>query len=434
MSLTSDLCNENLLGEMTAEANQVNNPVEPFPAFFGAANCLSEGGAFPNNNVISDCSSTGLPTASSNCLRIISDLDNSFDPFNPNTGLEKSQVNVLPNPPTNSNVFSNDSTVLRSLYCPPQYVIVFYTSDPSQSTLAQAASNGYLMVTPNTVLPDMCLAYTTLNNGTPFLKYLTTGNYNGTGPPPCLLAWCNACANLAGGSVAQGDFCATSQDYIACGSNGNSPAISHNAPYFIVIKKMDFGQMLFNMCVNNTQYSLGPLLANNSLNRIWKAQTTGCDGFVTNLCHYSDLQDSDYAEVCACFTQQQALDNIYGASLGVGVCCFGTDPSGQITKSCAFDPVAYKTSSMSKSCCTFAQCQKVVLNSSQMQTQTPTPGQISCAGNFVVFPTPIADEVVATPSLSVLSVTTSSIPSYTWIFLVTAVILLLLFIFSLAFV
>lgn len=189
--------------------------------------------------------------------------------------------------------------------------------------------------------------------------------------------------------------------------------------------------MIFNMCTKNTQYTLGSD-PNNSLNRVWKPQSSACDQYMTNICSTSDVTLSQYKETCACFTQQQALNVQYGPTLEVPVCCFGADPSGDINKSCYFDTNAYKTGLMSRNCCSFAECTQVVNQNPTMQADASPPGEIQCVGSFVQFPAVPSAQPVVIPSALIVDI--YSVPIYVWILFAVAVVLLLAFIFVLLFV
>jgi hypothetical protein len=430
--LNPDPCNNVLLADQTALASQVQNPLPPFPVFFNGGQCGGGGApsasSFPLYYFPSDCSFTTIPTPINNCLRVINDPD--FDPFH-GPAIDPQFMNVLPggtdqlgNPA--NNVFTDPNSRLYSFYCPPQYEMVFYHLNPMTNTREIATAAGYLHFTGNQLMVDACLSDARLNNGLRFLNYNNDPNFT----PPCLEAYCN-CGKVDGQGNPQifdagPSYCLSpNQASVPC------PGVSHNAPYFIVIQRQDYSDIIREMCVNNRKVDLGPDAPDNSLNRVWKAQAFGCDTFITNLCTVSDITQSEYAEMCSCYTQQQALNNQYGTSLDVPVCCFGQDPSGDIKKSCAFNSEAYKTNAMLQNCCSFAECQTVVNDSPGMQAQASPPGEINCQGNFVQFPVP---PVTVTVLPSVIVTDTSSIPIYVWIVLVIAILLLLLFVVILSFV
>ena len=428
MSVTTNICADNALAQMTAMASVVQNPTAPYPLFYNTSDC---GGAISGSNApsyyfSSDCSSKTIPTFTDNCLRIINDFDGTFDPF-ASISLPANAVNVLPGGQNElgqtiiGNLFNDMNARLLSWFCPPGYKFIFYSGNPMTHTLAQASQGGILEVLENQIQSNACLNYVTMTNGQPFFQYA-----GGADPRSCLLAWCGACTPSNFGLVQPGDYCKVPAVYKPC------PALTHAAPYLIIIKFREFGTMIQQMCVDNTKYYLGTQA--NSLNTVWSGQTTACDNYITNLCATGDVSN---AQLCSCFTQQQALNVTYGADLGVSVCCFGRDPSGDIKQACSFNPRAYKTYNMNKACCSFAVCEQTVNSnnpvSEAMREKTPTPGKIECANSFVTFP---VVPVPAPPDVSptVIMDVSSSIPIYSWILFVTAVILLFLFVFSLAFV
>ncbi len=434
MSVDASQCNENVLAQMAASASTLQNPVEPYPMFFNAENCKSstaikdskDDATFPSHSFTTDCSGTEIPKADSNCLRIVTDYDNTFNPL-AGPPIPRQYVNALPSEVrgvTQSNVFSDVKGRLFSWYCPPQYLMVFYTADPSTHTREAATAGGYLLVPPNTVQPNACRTLQSLNNGQYFFKY--SGDNNPTG---CLAAWCGACSKPEDPMPEANDFCKTPVAYKDC------PAIDHNAPWFVVVKRLEFTKMLLNMCLSSTPYYLGS--TENSLNRVWAPQGFGCDALVTNLCYGRNPADAKYEEMCSCFAQQKSLDNEFGTDLQVSVCCFGQDASKETNKACFFNKNAYKTNDMLKRCCSFAQCQQIVTETApgkKMQSLTDTPGQIKCAGDFVVFPVAKKDAVPDTTFPKIFTETVVSIPAYVWILLAMGVGFLFLFIFILAFV
>lgn len=430
-SLDPTPCNETVLAEQAAQAQQTQNPVPPYPTFYSSGQCKGNvGSSFPLYFFSVNCQTDpskqdteGVPPPQNNCLRVISDLDGTFDPLN-GPALLPSQVNVLPggkqkdNSTPANNVFFDAGQRLYSFYVPPQYKIVFYAGNPMATDRKTAAAAGYLEIGGDQLMVDACLSGIALSNGQPFFVYK-----NLTGFPPCFEAYCS-CGT--GQTLPVSTFCGTSTKSVDC------PGVEHRAPYFIVVKTQEFSDIIQEMCADNRPVSLGTSI--NSLNRVWKPQADGCDTFMTNLCKISNLEDSDYAEICSCFTQQQNLNNQYGVALDVPVCCFGTDASdpGDITKSCAFNTNAYKTGAMLKNCCSFAECQQVVDQSSDMQAKASPAGQVQCDGSFVQFPVPARSPDGPLPSVTVDK--SDKIPIYVWIIFVTSVLLLLLFVISLAFV
>lgn len=424
-ALDPSICNASFGAILAGWASNVVNPLEPYPGLFGATDCGrgSDGSGdvnFPDTNKPIDCQ------ASANCLRVITDFNSEFNPL-VGEAIPAKFVNTLPSETrgvTSSNIFSKSTDRLYSWFCPPQYIMVFYTADPTKQRREQAAAGGYLLVPPNTVQPNACAAMQPLTNGGTFFTY--SGSEN---PAQCVAAWCG-CGRSSTPQV--DDFCKSPIPYRTC------PALQHNAPWFVVVKRLEFTQMLRSMCVDNAQFYLGGI--ENSMNRIWSPQSPACDLFITNQCHSRNPADAKLGELCACFAQQQALDQTYGKALQVSVCCFGQDPTNDVAKACFFNSKAYKTSNMLKHCCSFAQCQQIITETpagETMKAMTPTPGKIKCAGDFVVFP-PVATPtptVTVAPSLPyIVKTTTSVIPSYVWILLGLGVGFLFLFILLLAFV
>lgn len=436
MSVDDTRCNEGLLADMTALASQIENPMPPYPVLFSQGECnggLSGLGAqnFPQYFESVNCPNTGVPSAEDNCLRVIENFDGSFDPLS-GPALLPEQVNVLPNRDnTDNNIFTDPTARLYSWYVPPQYTIVFFTLNPSIVTRDVAAGQGYLQVNNNQLQSDSCLTQQRLSNGDRFFDYIRTKekNLDCLDPPcyyngevPCLRANCDC--NGPDQNFPVGNYCTTSQAPIGC------PGVDHHAPYFVVIQNVEYPELILDMCVDNRPISLGTSL--NTLNRVWKKQAFGCDSYITNLCSIGDLAQSEFKDLCSCFTQQQALNNQYGSLLDVPVCCFGEDPSGDIQKACAFNSEAYKTGSMARNCCSFAECQKVVNNSPGMQARASPPGEIKCEGSIVQFPVPPTSPDGPQTSVSVED--SSTIPVFVWIILGVGVLLLLLFIVILAFV
>jgi len=456
-AVRDDDCQNGALADMAALAMQVQNPVSPYPLFYSTSSCGGgvTNGAFPEYFFNSSCPNdpmdpNPIPKVTDNCLRVITDYDGSFTPF---TGgaLDPRQVNVLPggqdqkgNVPTGftGNIFSDGSARLFSFFIPENFYIVFYRGNPMTQTRDLAAAQGVLQINGNTVIPNACIDTPTLTNGLPFMtpvaaqctscssgccRFDTTFNqcvdagsfcndFN-----DCREAFCGACGNS--GAVPQGDTCIKGGTYRSC------PAVYHNAPYFVVVQTGDFADTIIDMCVNNGIHAVG----RNSLNRVWRPQSAGCDQYMTSICNISNLPDSPFNEICSCYTQQIALNNEYTAALGVPVCCFGfdvTNPS-DIAKSCAFNMKAYKTAFMASNCCSPAICQTVLDNNTDIKVKTTPPGQIYCAGTFIEYP------VVPVPvpnASSILIAVSSAIPFYTWIVFIVGVVLLLLFVLALAFV
>lgn len=432
-TLTNDTpCNENLLADQAALASQIYNPIPPYPTFFSTRQCggALSGASFPlyfsavNCDVpLDDLDSKGIPPPENNCLRVINAIGDTFNPTDSGVTLSPLQVNVLPGgfqkdgtTPAN-NVFVDPNARLKSFYCPPQYRMYFYVGNPMTMTLADAAAQGFLEVTPNELQSAPCLTQLRLGNGDTFFDYEGSSQPN---VPPCVLANCDC------GVAPEPDptFCKDGGSTVSC------PGVQHHAPYFVVVRIEEYADMIEQMCADNRQISLGP--PSNKLNRVWTPRTQGCDTFMSNLCQSSDLAQTVYKETCSCFTQQQALNIQYGVALDVPVCCFGKDPSGDIQKSCAFNTRAYKTEAMVKNCCSFAECQQVISQSHEMRSKAEPPGQIVCNGQLVNFPSVTTSPVGPIPSET--QDNESTIPVYSWVMLGIAIALLLTFIILLLFV
>ena len=440
-----------VLGDLAALAMQVQNPIAPYPLLYSSSGC---GGGVTNGSVPqyffnSTCPSSVVPTVEDNCLRIITDYDGTFNPYS-GAALSANQVNVLPGGsnetgsiPLNftGNIFSNADARLFSWFVPEKFYMVFYRGNPMIMTRDAASAMGSLKIDANTVEPNACITNPTLSNGSPFFTTIPH-ECTGCGAPCCWIdpqfnlclpydcgsetfescreAYCG-CGKT--GPVPQGDTCRDGGVYKSC------PAVYHNTPYFILVQTGDFSDSIVDMCVNNGIHTVG----RNSLNRVWKPQSAGCDQYITNLCNTSNLLDSTYTETCSCYTQQVNLNNEYTAALGVPVCCFGfdaTNPSN-IAKSCAFNMKAYKTAFMTANCCSPAICQTVLDNNTEIKAKTTPQGEIYCAGTFIeypVVPVPVPD------ASSIIIAISSAIPFYTWIVFIVGVVLLLLFVLSLAFV
>jgi len=456
ISLDPTPCNEFLLADQAALASQTKNPVPPYPIFFSTGQCNGglTGGAGSNfplyffpincNTDPSKQSTEGVPPPQNNCLRVINDFNGDFNPF-ADVKLDPTQVNVLPGgfqqdgTTAANNIFFNTDDRLYSWYVPPQYKMIFYAGNPMTMTMADAASVGFLEVGAGELIVDACLSGIFLNKrdatsgaistGGTFLKYYDGKPNFYPALPDCLLANCACTTPMNPWAVSS--LCGTatkSKDVI----NSVCPGVEHRAPYFVIVKTQDFSDMIREMCVNNRQIVLGTDL--NSLNKVWKPQADGCDTFVTNLCNISNVEMSPYKELCACFTQQQALDNQFGEAIDVPVCCFGFDGKNpdDITQACSFNTEAYKTGAMLKNCCSFAECAQVVEQSPEMQARASPAGQVKCEGSFVQFPIPQVTPPGPLPSVTIED--SNKIPVYVWIIFVTAVVLLVLYVIALAFV
>ncbi len=418
VDVDASLFNQGSLSQMAVSASQIFNTIPPFPLFYDDPSKVGsiENAEFPQVFCSVNCPSTGLPKATDNCLRIIYQGSSVHDRLieNPFTGsaIPSNLINKLPtSSDSSSNIFSNSSSRLYSLYVPPNYRIIFYKEDPSKNTLDNCGP--YLEVHPNTVYPNMCEQEVGLTNGSTFFDYkpyTILGNHF-----DCKLAACRC-------SVKQNCPAYYNDDVtIDC------PGVDHRTPYFIVIEVDPFSNIIKEMCLFGRYVTIG----NNGINNIWRAQSQGCDNFMTNYCNRSDLNAED-EEFCACFVQQKELDHHYGKELDVPVMCFGVSKSGNVLKNCPFNRKAYKTQAMLSSACSFAECSSIVNKSPKLQENTPTPGNIECAGSLVQFPA----KVTPTPSAQPKSVThtVKTIPFWVWIMFGISGLLIIGFLISLSFV
>lgn len=428
MSVTP--CNQGLLAELTVFSNQTNNPIPPFPVFYSVGSCGGGGGAtigssFPLYYFPVDCSSATVPTPADNCLRIIDNSDGHIS-ASYNSTIPANQLNVLPDPSDNeNNIFPNPQERLYSWYVPLGYRMFFFSDDVRATTIKDAIAFGnYLEVGPNQIIADACLGFQPLKNGATFFTYGTIQPGNNA-TVPCPLQYC-ACGPSDALPVPAGTDCTTGPvQPKAC------PGVTHYARYFIVLKEADFSDLLLDICSKNKTVTYGGD-PQNTLNTVWKPQSPACDDYISTLCSISDVTRSQYAELCACFTQQQALNQQYGPALEVPVCCFGQDPSGDSAKSCFNNPSSYKTADMQRNCCSYAECTTLVEGNAALQVKASPPGEIECVGQFVQFPVPPTS--AAGPVPTVIFADSSSIPLYTWIVFAVALALLLLFVLVLLFV
>lgn len=430
-------CNEGLLANLAALSNQVSSPVAPFPVFFSTGSCgggagVAIGSNFPLYYFPVNCPATGVPQTTDNCLRIIDNTDGHIGP-NYNQTIPANQVNVLPNPnDSDNNIFNSPQERLYSWYVPYGYKMIFFHDDIRTTTVQAAmASKAYLLLPENTLVSDGCLSFLTLADGSTFFTYGTSSVFSNAYQPgnstnvPCPLAYCAACS--AQGDIPPGPYCNASSPV----EKQDCPGVTHWAPYFLVLKEGSFSDLLLESCVKNRTITYGAD-PNNSLSKVWKPQSEACDNYITMLCNISDVSKSQYAELCSCFTQQQALNVQYGDQLEVPVCCFGTDGSGNPNKDCYFNSNAYKTGSVLANCCSFAECETLVEQNPNMQVKASPPGEIQCEGKFVQFPVPPTSPVGPLPTVIIEN--QSSIPFYTWIIFAIAIVLLVLFVFVLLFV
>jgi hypothetical protein len=289
-----------------------------------------------------------------------------------------------------SNIFENGAK-LYSWFVPPQYKMIFFTEDPSLvPAIEQYQSGNVLEQEPNTLIVNSCLSKLSLANGSYFLKYKQPNSTD-------IINECDLGQGLNDG---------------------------HTAPYFLIVEQENYTNMIVEMCTSNRNVFIGT----NDLQTVWKPQASGCDNFITSLCKYSSLEDTDYNDICACFTQQQALDSEYGTDQNVPVCCFGKDSSGDINKSCAFNQNAYKTSTMLSNCCSFAECE---------QLGGSTGSAAVCQGSFVDFPVAPTSNSTSINNELINDTTTETeeyIPNWVWLTFIISSICLFVYMISLSFI
>jgi hypothetical protein len=419
-NLSTYYCNETILGEKAASAQQVDNPIPPHPLFYTSAQCGETGGdSFPKtiNGVNCPEYPTETPKPSDNCLHIISAVGKDIRTIH----VQPNQVNILPvgdetDGETDSNIFSEIYHKPFSFYIPPQFKAVFFskTIDTEGETvgdiLDRDGKNDYSfvrLVGGNHLEVDTCrsqfMLAGTLNNTVPFIGRQYT--------------------DLAGTHIAP----ATDEECKDAGDIKNH--LQTFAPNFIILQTENFTDMIVDMCVNNRDVLIGT----HSLRNVWSPQSSGCDKFISNLCSLSSVNETKYKEMCSCFQQQIQLDGQFGEELKVSACCFGQDPSGDIDKSCAFNRSAYKTKEMLDNCCSFSQCKQKVIELGGGTKQTG----VNCQGTFVEFPKQNSDLNNTLSADNTLEPATpvkkEFIPIWVWGLFGGGGVLLLLFLIALAF-
>lgn len=364
-------CNNGALAAMSALASTTNSFTAPYPLLYTASKCGGgvTGASFPLYFLPMNCNNP-ITTPADNCLRVISNAEYNDG----KTLLHSSMINYLPFGTEQGTMFSNLNDRLYSWYVPPQYTFIFFLYDPSTdipNNIPRLEQSGnYLQV-------DACLGVPYLSDGTAFFEPIPTAMQ---------------CQSIT------------------------PDAFNHTSPFLVVIQNENYTDMVVEMCTLNRKISIGT----NSLNDVWFPQSPGCDSYMKNLCALSNIANSEFAEVCACFTQQAQLEKLH-PGINVSVCSFGSEVSGDISKSCAFNTVSYKTSDMLKNCVSFAQC----------ESNTDTNSLIKCMGEFVSFP----KNAVVTPTVTPAVYTSStSLPSFAWIILGLAAAALLVCFLVLAFV
>ena len=413
-NLSSYYCNETILGEKAASAQQVDTPIPPHPMFYTSAQCGRDSGdSFPKSSgpfsgVNCPDNPTKLPNPEDNCLRIISAVGKDIRTIH----VKKSQVNHLPlgdetGNDVMSNIFSNKSDKPVSFYIPPQFKAVFFSKDVGEEgkTVGDILDDGFRirLVDGNHLEVDTCrsqfMLASTSNSTVPFMgtQYI---DLSGTHIVP-----------------ATDDQCKEGKDLLTF------------APNFIILQTENFQDMIVDMCVNNRDVLIGT----HSLRNVWSPQSSGCDKFISNLCSLSSVKETKYNEMCSCFQQQIQLDGQFGEELKVPACCFGQDPSGDIDKSCAFNRSAYKTKEMLDNCCSFSQCKQKVIELGGSTKQTG----VNCQGTFVEFPKQNSDLNNTLKADNIQEPTTpvkkEFIPTWVWGLFGGGGVLLLMFLISLAF-
>lgn len=365
----------NFLANIAAEAQQVSGPISPYPLFFPQPQC-PQSAAFPSNVFSVDCANNV------NCLTVISgsEWNNIQSGKSP---IQSNQVNIFrssSNP--QGNVFSSADDLLRALYIPPGYHMYFLETNPSgRSDFLRTIS--HLHIPSGSLYSDVCLANLSLGNGTAILNKCST----------------------------------------------------YNVHYFIVIQEETFEELIQDMCVNNRLVELG---SGNSLNRVWTPSSSGCDDRMSKFCHQVNTQSlEEYQDICACFIQQEKLNNQFGKEKRVPVCCFGEYVEPDIHRACILNKKAYKTQNMLNNCCTVALCQKAWQTNDNLQRHiehAPT-----CQGNVVPdlqkeAINPSSEPEDEDPVKKSFRDTKQVIPMYVWMVVAGAVLCLIVFLILLAFV
>ncbi len=358
------LCQNAILGKVAVSAQQTANPIPPVPLFFSSAACNAglNGVLFPDPEKSVACPSDPslVVGPEDNCLRVLS------GPESKTKILTKQDVNVLSGP--ESNVFSDPDDRLFSFYVPPDYEVYFFKEDPRGHSVESLQSSTTLKVSGDTVQVNACRSELCLPNGETFFA---------ANEAVKLAAIANSATSIITGTT-RSRFTTSlffrSEPYDEQACSDASRFYVHRTPFFVVIRLQEFKRTILDMCLRNRVVHIGTA----RLNDVWQPQSPGCDAFVTAFCSGSP-QD----EVCACFTQQKALDATFGDSAKVPVCCFGTDPDGVQGRSCAFNDQAYKTKDMIDNCCTVAQCSQ---KSQVLQASNPDANVNCIGGDRVVLP------------------------------------------------
>lgn len=423
-NLSPVTCNETLLAGMAASAQQIDTPIAPFPRFFSNSTCGGgSGSSFPSFFLPVSCPEDPdvLPDPITNCLRIISVVGKDIDSVyvKPNQVNELKHIIATAAEPKyasagSSNIFPGDFDKLYSFYIPPQYKAVFFSSKigvegKSVGDIFKDANTYSQVFGGNHLEVDTCRTKLMLINSSKF-----------TEPIPFI----SDILNTTEQKFPTSDMCLNNA--VASDKTRRSgDQLNTTAPYFILLQTEEFNDMIIDMCVSGRDVVVGT----NSLSRVWYPQSSGCDKFMTNLCQISSIEETKYKETCSCYQQKIELDQQFGEDLKVPVCCFGKDPSGDIDLSCAFNSKSYKTKEMLTSCCSFAQCEKAVVQGNMGNT-TDESG-VLCQGTFVEFPKINTTDIPKEPVDTI--VVDSDIPVWVWGFFGAGTILLLLFVIALSF-
>jgi hypothetical protein len=393
-------CNQ-LLEGVAAQAQQVGLPIAPRPMFFSGSSCGTAVGSrqFPQPFVPISCNPAEASKPEDNCLRVLT--RETYDALK-DAVLQPWQYNVLPTPLANSTTFPKTNnlmteSLLLSWYVPPHCTVIFFAEDPGLKSPSTILSS--LQTSRNFVMVNSCRTNISTTTGDSFLEHRVGI------PIPQLL----------------------SCDILTDPNNPpNREFFFNGAAYFVVIQEQDFNSLIFDMCANNRDVLVG----NASLKRVWFPQSSGCDQFMTSLCSTLSHTDPKHVAACSCFVQQKKLDEQFGASLAVPVCCFGEDDSGDVSKSCAFNSAAYKTAKMLSNCCSFAECENIVQNSALGNATDNI--NISCQGQLVDFPRKPAsvDHAAALDSFA----NELRVPHWVWSIFITAAVFMFLFVIGLAFI
>lgn len=384
MALNPVPCIVGPLAEMATAAQQIENPQAPYPIFYTQPQCgASATGTglgpnqadFPQYWLPTQCpGSTRAPQKGDNCLVIL-----TSDPFEGSTTLTETQFTSYPamGAPTDAN-----GTYFQSFYVPPMYDMYIFDRDQWSDSVAM-----------NTI---------------PHKKF-----YGG---------WLENALTAHAVPMTDGRLVHT---------------LNHAA--VVMVLKQEFLATLIEVCTTNKYVAIGD--ASGDLRQVWSPQSPPCDDLMTTVCSMDpsalqQLQTTILGEsvplstVCACFIQQRTLDERFGPSLKVPVCCFGDGGDNPATH-CAFNTRAYKTADMARHCCSFAECQQLV-DSINATTHNNAPNQVQCKGDLIQLPKLPPPQPGAQARVVVKR--SESIPFWVWLIFGIAVILVVAFLVLIAFV